>query len=418
MTHRAAATLALAATLLGCGSTHAASSDAGASGIDAAGGSNEGGGPGSEAGTVDAGSLVTVALAACNPKVYAAGVSVGGSPPLQLLLDTGSTTLAVAGAGCASCADAGASPLYVPGPTAIDEHMDASALYGAVETTGWAGAIYEDTVATGTPSASTRVKLASIQQESLFLVGTCGAGGAPPDGVLGFAPAKTAIPGTDGFFDELVAGGTVPDVFAVQLCSEGGTLWLGGYDPAFATAPPVYTPTFPAGFDAYVYTVDLESIAVAGTTVPVPTGQYTASMLDTGSSISTLPPAAFSALTSAITASPAFSQVFGAAASSFFASPGSCVHLAQTKAALDEALPGVTLTFGSASPVTAQATATESYLLTTGVGQWCPAIAALAPTPAFQSIAAHVGAPLLRSNVVVFDRANHRVGFAPHAPCP
>jgi hypothetical protein len=175
---------------------------------------------------------------------------------------------------------------------------------------------------------------------------------------------------------------------------------------------------FPPGFDAYVYTVSLASIAVLGTTVPVPTGSYTASLLDTGSSISSLSPAAYDALTSAIAASPAFSEIFGAGASSFFASSGSCVTLSQTKDALDATLPPLTLTFGSSPAVTVQASATESYLLTPGGGQWCPAMTSRAPSASFEDIAAILGAPILRSNVVIFDRANQRVGFAPHTACP
>jgi len=29
-----------------------------------------------------------------------------------------------------------------------------------------------------------------------------------------------------------------------------------------------------------------------------------------------------------------------------------------------------------------------------------------------------MGSPVLRSNVVIFDRANKQIGFAPHTPCP
>jgi len=258
-----------------------------------------------------------------------------------------------------------------------------------------------------------RVNLVAITQQSQFLVGRCGVEGTP-EGVLGFATSAIETPGTNGFFDEVVAEGKVPDVFATRLCSAGGTLWLGGYDPAFTTAPAVYTPMVPPGG---WYTVDLASIAVLGTTIPVPTGSYTATMLDTGSSGSSLAPATCSALTSAIAASPAFSGIFGTAASSFF-SGTDCVTLKQTKAQLDAALPPLTLTFGSSPAVTANAAATESYLLTYGNGQWCPAIVSRAPDSDFAGIAAILGAPMLVSNVVIFDRANKRVGFAPHTACP
>jgi hypothetical protein len=360
----------------------------------------------------DAGGLVTVPLTACVPNVYSAEVTLGGSQKFQLLLDTGSTTLAVAAAGCTSCTAAGVADLYQPGPTAVDEKVPASAMYGAIDPSGWSGEIYEDWVGAGASAEMARVKLVAITQQQQFLVGTCGPGGTP-QGVIGFATSAIETPGTNGFFDQVVAQGGVPDVFATRLCSTGGTLWLGGYDPAFTTAAPVYTPMSAQGF----YTVALASIAVLGTTVPVPRGSYTGTMLDTGSSGSSLPPDTFSALTDAIAASPAFAGIFGTAASSFF-SGSNCPLLTQTKAQLDAALPPLTLTFGSNPGVSAQASATESYLLTYGGGRWCPAIVSRAPDSSFPGIAAILGAPMLVSNVVIFDRAQQRVGFAPHTPCP
>jgi len=361
----------------------------------------------------DAGGLVAIPLTACVPNVYSAEMTLGGSQGFQLLFDTGSTTLAVAALGCASCTAADVATLYVPGPTAVDLKVVATSMYGANDPSGWTGDIYEDWVGAGASPHMARVNLVAITQQSQFLVGRCGVEGTP-EGVLGFATSAIETPGTNGFFDEVVAEGKVPDVFATRLCSAGGTLWLGGYDPAFTTAPAVYTPMVPPGG---WYTVDLASIAVLGTTIPVPTGSYTATMLDTGSSGSSLAPATCSALTSAIAASPAFSGIFGTAASSFF-SGTDCVTLKQTKAQLDAALPPLTLTFGSSPAVTANAAATESYLLTYGNGQWCPAIVSRAPDSDFAGIAAILGAPMLVSNVVIFDRANKRVGFAPHTACP
>jgi hypothetical protein len=359
----------------------------------------------------DAGGLAAIPLTACVPNVYSADMTIGGSQDFQLILDTGSTTLAVAALGCATCTAADVTTLYVPGPTAVDDKVSATSMYGAIDPSGWTGDIVEDWVGAGASPDMARVKLVAISQESQFLVGKCGIEGTPA-GVLGFATSAIETTGTDGFFDEVVAGGKVADVFATRFCPTGGTLWLGGYDPAFTTAPPVYTPMVPPGG---WYTVALSSITVLGTTVPIPMGSYTATMLDTGSSGSSLPPTAFSTLTSAIAASPAFSGIFGTAASSFL-SGSDCVALTQTKAQLDEALPPLTLTFGSG--VSAQATATESYLLTYGGGEWCPSIVSRAPDSDFAGIAAILGAPMLTSNVVVFDRANKRVGFAPHTACP
>jgi hypothetical protein len=370
----------------------------------------------------DGGSFVAIPLTACNPNVYSAAMTVGGSQTFQLLLDTGSTTLAVAAVGCSSCTDAGVSDLYQPSPTAIDLMMPANAGFGDGEpqnASGWAGEIYQDWVGAGSTPDMTQVKLVAIEQQDQFLVGTCG--GGPPQGVLGFAPSSIEVQGTNGFFDQLVADGGVNDLFATRLCSTEGTLWLGGFDPSLTTAPPVYTPMLDVQVNGALvqawYTVNLASISIVGTTIPVATASFPGAMLDTGSSYSTLPPAAFSTLTSTIAANSAFSGVFGANAASFFSSVNTCVRLSQTKAALDAALPGLTLTLGSNPSISVQATATESYLLSRG-GLWCPAITALTPDAnSFPNIAAHLGAPMLASNVVIFDRANQRVGFAPHRPC-
>ena len=94
----------------------------------------------------DAGGLITVPLTACDPNVYAADMTIGGSQDFHLYLDTGSTTLAVAGLGCPSCSAAGVETLYQPGPTAVDQKVAASAMYGAIDPSGWSGEIYEDWV--------------------------------------------------------------------------------------------------------------------------------------------------------------------------------------------------------------------------------------------------------------------------------
>ncbi|HEY6462874.1 MAG TPA: pepsin-like aspartic protease [Polyangiaceae bacterium] len=348
-------------------------------------------------------------------------MTLGGAQSFELLLDTGSTTLGVASAGCSACTAAGVSSLYQPGASAVDEHATADAGYGALGTSGWSGEIYEDWVGTQGAPDMARVKLGAITEESQFLVGTCG--GGPPGGVIGFAWGADALPGTDGFFDQVVAAGALPDVFATRFCPTEGTLWLGGYDPAFTTASPQFTPmtltggAFTTGLGVYV--VDLVSITVLGTTVPIASASFPGTMLDTGASVGSLPPDALSALTSAIASSPAFAQVFGSAASSFFTSTANHVALAQTKARLDAALPPVTLTFGASNPISVQAVATEGYLVSNVPGEWSPSFAPRAPDDAtYPGIAAILGPPILRSSIVIFDRAGKRIGFAPHAACP
>jgi hypothetical protein len=391
-------------------------------------GGHDDGGPdaGHETGSAEAATdtsaplgLVTVPLSGCVP-FYTANVTIGGAEAFALIVDTGSTTLAVASSSCTTCT--GVSPLYTPGSTAVDEHETASSTYGGGAM--WSGEVYDDSVGMGTPTASAPVMLAAIDSQSQFFLGsiTCGSASTPysSQGVIGFAPGPDAVMGTDGFFDQFRAGDpSIRNVFATELCDSGGTLWLGGYDPSPLTATPQYVPLSNSAIGAIAYAVDLEQISV-GTPVPtivdVPTGSYTESIVDTGTSVFLLQPTAFSAVTAAITGSAGFQTIFGDAASSFFNS-SDCVSLLQTKAQIDTALPTLTLVFGTNPAISVLATATESYLIPDMPGVWCSAIQSSTPSAAVP-VASIIGSPLLRSSVVIFDRSGMQLGFAPHTSCP
>jgi hypothetical protein len=377
---------------------------------------------------LDAAPVVAVTLTACPEGDYSAPVSIGGSQSFALVLDTGSTTLGVASNQCTTCD--GVAPVYTPGSSATNEDMTATSQY---VTGNWSGKVYEDTVSMGAP-ASTDVKLVAIDsQENFFQTIQCG------EGVVGFAPAASALSGTTGFFDQVVATQGFADVFGLELCPSGGTLWLGGFDPSAATAPLQYVPYANSPYSSYYYVLELTSVTVTGNTVAVATGKYSDAIVDTGTNAFIVPTAAYATITSAIAQSPGFVQVFGADAGSAFFSlqpppdagvadasgdidagvmaGQACATLTATRAELDAALPPLTLTFGSNPAVQVQAAATQSYLFQAGDDVWCSAIAAVDPSPTFpfDSI---VGTPVLQSSIVVFDRVNRRLGFAPHAPCP
>jgi hypothetical protein len=354
-------------------------------------------------------SLVSLPLFSCVPSTYTAAVAIGGQQ-FQLAVDTGSTTLGVASSACASCT--GVSPKYTPGTTAVDQNRQATTQYG---TGSWSGEIYQDSVGAGS-EAEVPVDLVAIDNQSQFFQPVmCNSASGSFQGILGLGPPGAAANGTTGYFDQLVARQGIPDVFATQLCDSGGTLWLGGFDPAATAGAPAYTPEI-AAIDAYYYAVDLVSVTFSGTTVQVTSGQYTDSIVDTGTSVFVLPTAAFNSLTAAIAANPMFVSIFGNGGVSFLSSPNNCVTLTQTKAQLDAALPALTLAFGGNAPFSVSAKPTESYLISY-LGQWCPALYSMAPLAGLP-IAAILGSPVLKSSIVIFDRANKRIGFAPHAPCP
>jgi hypothetical protein len=329
-----------------------------------------------------------------------------------MAIDTGSTTLGVAAAKCGDC---DVSPEYTPGASASDTHETGTSQYG---TGSWSGEIYEDTVSVGGgPKAP--VDFVAIDTQSGFFqqMQACDPASQSVTGILGLGPSGAALPGTNAFFDQFVATYHSPDVFATELCDGTGTLWLGGYDPTFTTAAPSYTPLSASFLSDYYYAVSFTSLEVAGVTVPVATEAYPDSVVDTGTSVFILPTAAFDAVTAALAADEGFQKVFGGsdAGASFLSNPEQCTTLTETKAELDAMLPPLTLVFGTSPSIEVRAVATESYLATYE-GVWCPTLYSIASGPDFP-LASIIGSPVLRSSVVIFDRAQGRVGFAPHTAC-
>lgn len=390
--------LAMLLAAWGCGGSTATKE--GPSGLDGGDAGREPGSP----------SVLSVPLSSCLPTAYTLGATIGGTQSFQLLLDTGSTTLGVASSACPTC---GVVPAYTPGSSAVDQGTMATSQYGSGS---WTGEVYQDSVTLGSaPTAP--VKLVAIDQQRMFFEATrCDSTSGGVQGILGLGPGGAAVAGTNGYFDVLVATAHLPDVFATQLCDSGGTLWLGGYEASSTTAAPQYTPIVAALAQDY-YAVTLGSITVNGRTVTVPSGPYTDAIVDTGTSAFLLGTTAAAALGSAIAQSPQFQQLFGGA--SFFPSATAtnitCAQVTLTKDELDARLPELALSFAGGAVVHAKAT--ESYLYPQAANQWCPSLVSFAPSQQFP-LAAVLGAPLLRSNVVVFDRGQGRIGFAPHAPCP
>jgi hypothetical protein len=349
-----------------------------------------------------------IPLTGCSP-FYTASVTIGGTQTFQLAVDSASTTLAVAGAACADCADAGIAPRYAPGSAATDTKVSASSTYN-VGDIGWSGEVYADGVSVGGVAAKT--KLAMMQSANgLFTTGwPCPMG----EGILGLGTVAVERPGTNGYFDEAVAAGT-PNVFAIELCKSHGNLWLGGWDPSFALAPPKFTPIIPNDF----YSVHLADVKVSGASVSVAASAYGNGtvMLDTGGPMFDLTTPVFDAVTAALAADPTFAKLIGDA--SWFTTATTCLSLPQTRAELDAMLPKLSLVLGTTDQIEMQATATTSYLIgydSGGKTVWCPGISPLPPSLGWD-VVGDMGGAILQSNIIVFDRANQRLGFAPHAQC-
>ncbi len=351
----------------------------------------------------------TIALSSCYPDGYALPLKIGDAGPFDVMLDTGSASLAVASSSCSGC---DVEPKFNPEGSAVDQGVQEKAQYVTGE---WSGEVYEGEVSLDA-RAKASVKFVGIEeQDNFFIQQTCGSKSGSVQGIIGFGRSFGARRGTTPFFDRFVAESKVPDIFATELCDDGGTLWLGGYDSTASTAPAQYTPLLSGAFTYYA--VRLASIDVDGTSVPVASNTYPRTALDTGASVILLPSAAFTPLTKAIAANAKFKSLFGEDASWLDNPDGfSCKKLSTTKGELDATLPPLTLTFGTgADAITVRAAPTESYLASRE-GRWCSTLASFDPS-ADLPLAAVMGAPLMRSNIVIFDREKQRIGFAPHTPC-
>jgi hypothetical protein len=338
---------------------------------------------------------------------YLARVTVGVQT-FELIADTGSSKLVVAGS---SCTDCGVMGRYVPGATARDVGKSDFGEYGAGS---FDGEYFDDTVRVGDAQAVPVTLVSMTDQDNL--IGdhaTVCPGSDSFQGILGLAPPSQ---GERDYFYQLVALGGTPNVLSVGLCNAGGTLWLGGYDPAATTGPVQFTAMNERGYDA----VNLTGMAFGETKLDLPSAAFGEAVLDTGTPALWFPSKPRDALMNAIESDPAFRRIFGGIAQFV----GGCTTKDIAPSDVDSALPPLTLVFEGNPPAVVVARATSSYLTADTVGgttSYCLAVSATSTdasgsgsTLLDPSALTILGAAFMRSSVVVYDHRSHRMGFAPH----
>ena len=362
---------------------------------------------------------VTIDLKGCYQSDYTAQVTLGDGQSYAMRIDTGSTTLAVAATACTNCS--GLTPTYSPGAGAVDMQSTASTTYG--DGSGWTAEVYRDTVSLGGGMKDVPMAFGAIDKQKkatfghyFFGASYCSgtANGNSAQGIIGFAGKTLANPHTDTFMDVVHTTNNLADVFAVQICDQGGHLWIGGYDPAAVSATPRYTAVNSVtGF----YYVDLQDMLLGGTPVGLPASDYGAAMADTGTSVMVLPTTVFDALSNTLDKNAAFVANFG---KGFLANAG-CTATAPSASrdAIDSALPKLGLQFldEQGQPWTVDLPATDSYLmaqeLPDGTVGYCVGAAS-----GGTSSGLILGNAMMHSQVTIFDRAKNRLGLAPQVGCP
>jgi hypothetical protein len=196
---------------------------------------------------------------------YSIPFTIGGSV-YRLLLDTGSSNMAIATTQCTSgCA--GVSPLYSGYLTATQ----VSSYYASGSFLGNLASVLMVLGSLTLPA----VPFIGITQANGFF--SCQGTANHYEGIVGLGYDALESPGTTPFFDTLVNQG-VPPVFAVQLCSQGGNAWFGGVDTSYTAGAFSYTPiTHPSYYEVGVSGFNVGGQAVSATS----TAPW---ILDTGTS--------------------------------------------------------------------------------------------------------------------------------------
>jgi hypothetical protein len=328
---------------------------------------------------------------------YTANVTVGGSQTFDVIVDTGSTTLAVAGA---SCSDCNVTPAYSPGSSAMDQHSTSTSTYG--DMTSWNAENFSDSVAITGDTAVT-MRFAEITSQNGFF-----RQGFPNQGILGMGGHLTAVSGTDSY-DELRMKAGLSENFAVQLCANDGTLWFGGADPAHEASAEQVTPMIPISSQQPFYAVNINSGSAGSTSI----GLSGEAVVDTGTSIMVMSPDATNALISQITSAPGYQQLFGGQPLSGDPSSIDCLSSTATSDQVDAMLPPLSITLNDTNngTFTLTASATQSYFLPVG-GQYCFGVAAVSGIPI-----TILGDTFMRAFVTTFDVENSQIRFAPQKGC-
>ncbi len=334
---------------------------------------------------------------------YTVKTTVGGQS-FALSIDTGSTSLAVAGTGCSTCT--GATPVYAPSSSAQATGQTGDSQFA--DGSGWSGPIYTDTVTLGNGSPSVSLDLVQIASADSFFDGS-----NDYQGILGLGPSGNAVTGTTGYMPQLMGAGPA-DIFAFQLCdatgANAGTMWLGG-DGA-PGSPLVYTPLLAISDNNPFYAFNVDGMSLGGTSiVSNASSTFAQPVLDTGTSLFYVPTSVFNSFQTALEASSGYKAVFG---TNKLDGNGCVSDASATDAMVESMLPALSLSLPNATSgqpdVTIQASPLDTYLYDGGGGQFCLAMQD-GGTP--DQDPSTFGDAFMQAFVTIVDVKGGRIGFSP-----
>ena len=359
--------------------------------------------------TVDAGppppdalviGVEAIPLTTPDASYYNVALTFGGSQQFEMDLDTGSTSIAVAGTACTTC---GVTKHYSPGTAATDMHKTARTEYA--DGSGWSGEIFGDMVGLGYETPPVPIDFVSISTQTQFF------DGSSYEGIMGLGPKYLLEPGTTAYVPAATAAGATP-IMAFELCATHGNMWLGGFDPAAGQGDVQYTTMLPIdGNNNPFYSIDIDDMLIGTASLGMTAPDFQQPIIDTGTSLAYLPTVVDTALLAKINADPGFVATFpGQTISENRCVSSAGVTAAQVDAALSPLV--LKLPVAGSDDITISAPATSTYLYDNGGGTYC-----MAYFDGGNDGGATLGDSFIRGFLTVIDLQANRIGFAPDAGC-
>ena len=378
-------------------------------------------------------------LSGCSNVDFAAQVYVAGQGPFTLIVDTGSTTMAVVSQSC----NCNVTPIF--NTAGLTPTIDNEKLTGTyADKSSWTGDGYYGAVSIGDPlsggSLPVAITFATIDTSNNFVGNdSCGVSQAARNwhqGIIGFAYPAIAIGGTDSWFTKYVAATGITNEFTIQMCvtasgQSAGNLWLGAYDQDYVAGQFTFVPIVAEQhYNVYLNSITVNTQSSSGTSTTLPyssstygpcndlTGNTYCAVIDSGTTYLSLPSTALASLIAAIQADPAYQAAFGG--SDVLAS-GRCYSTGSfaSQNVLNAQLPTLSLSFGATSSskdnVVITINAINGYVVISyddnGNAYYCSGLGTTGTN------AAILGYSFMAQFTVRHDIANSQIGFAPTAMC-
>ena len=368
----------------------------------------------------------SVSVSGCWQIVYQTVLLIDGNP-FRVLVDTGSTTIAIASIHCDSSCN-GISPRYSPKGSRI---AGALATYG--DGSFFTGSVHSASINVGTLPAVT-ANIVAIETQggtegmTFFSTGECTFDKQIFNyfqGIFGLAFPAIAVSSTDSFVDNLIVQQPiVEDSVAVQLCLTGGYFFIGGgYDLSTIIGPVHWAPLTKIGASFTYYSAIFLSASLGSTSLGIDSSGWNVDgqnpVFDCGTSLIIWPSAPSQAFASILDAFPAWADSpFTPSGTDFLFNRFCIFESAYTSDELNADFPTLTIQLQNSSHVSIRPF--PGWLMPSfsdsGILLYCSGI-----VPVQSNLPVIMGIPFHVQNLVIFDRTLKRVGLAPQntsLPCP